>query len=1398
MRNALAVCLCQALLLPLLALTGISPAWAAGEKVTILSTSFVLERKFVLMEQAAEEAGIELAWRQVDLSTAGQIAEALRGTRLVIVDAPRSDDQSAIERNAGDALRQLGVPSLGVHVMSPPVRMRSAAMEEQLAQRLFEYYVGGTSVNHRRMFAYLQQYLNGGDLSQVPPPLELPNGGIYHPEYPELVFADLEHYLDWWQTLRGTTRAGKPVIGLEMSSSYLSDGQNAMLDAAIADIEARDAVPLAFYRSSRVARERSERSGDAASSGRGSSGSGRPAGGRPATTSMPIAEGDIFPGDAVVAGDARPDVEGVMNERDRAILTQNGHVFVDVVMVNTFLGSDPEGRKDWNQALDVPQLNLITYRGGSREAYYADTAGIDSFGIPYNLTIAEYVGLQDPVVIAANEDGELKVMPEQLAMSVGRAINQARLRRMNNADKKIALMFWNHPPGEHNQGASNLNVPRSLEALSSRLALEGYDVTPAAEQEFIDAVALLLSPRYRADGFQRLMATDYWDSLPLSRYEAWLATLPASVRERIEQRWGPAAESPWVFEIEGEPRFVIPRMSLGKMIVMPQPPRGESGVSTEEKDIFHDDKVPVHHAYLATYLWVREQFGANAIVHFGTHGSQEWLPGKERGLWAYDDPNLLVEDVPVIYPYIVDNIGEAIHVKRRGRGVIISHQTPPFTPAGLSDDFVVINNYIREYLALDEGVVKENNRNLIIEQAVAMNIHSDLGWSVAELESGFENFLRDIEDYLEEVGLAMQPLGLHSFGETALPEHRVTTVMQMLGEPLYQSLGIEDVAEVFAQDYTQIQESTPYRFVMDKVFSNTPLESFDDPAERDLIEKGRRFDAMLDARSETEGILRALSSRFVDPSYGGDSIRNPDALQTGRNVYGFDPSRIPTQAAYAAGVDVMQGLILSHEQTHGEFPQKLAFTMWSTETMRHLGMLEAEIMAAMGVKPVWDQSGTVVDVEIIPLAQLGRPRIDPVISLTGLYRDQFPNVMEWFNKAIVLVANLDEPGEDNLIRRNTETVYQELLADGVDAETARDFALTRIYGNESGDYGTGLTDASLASDQWDEGDTQLEELYLSRMSWGYGPDKSRWSSKPSGADGAPISAYAAHLRGTSAAVFSRSSNLKGLLDTDHPFEYLGGISKAVQYLDGEAPQLYISNMRDPARAKLQTAERFMAMELRAVYQHPNWLAEMQQEGYAGTLSLLNTINNFWGWQVMDRNVVRDDQWQEFEQVYVMDRYELGVREWFEENNPEALAQIAERMLEAVRKDYWDASEQTVQELVATYVDIAERYDIVTSNQTFLAYVEELAAGYGLSAPGSEPAAAEANPDSPTESASSETLETVTGQVLTQVLPQEQEPVPVAPWMLVLLALFVIGILRRDYQMRAWDRILKRSPSYDAY
>lgn len=526
--------------------------------------------------------------------------------------------------------------------------------------------------------------------------------------------------------------------------------------------------------------------------------------------------------------------------------------------------------------------------------------------------------------------------------------------------------------------------------------------------------------------------------------------------------------------------------------------------------------------------------------------------------------------------------------------------------------------------------------------------------------------------------------------------------------------------------------------------------------------------------------LTALNGGFIQPSTGGDPIRNEDSLPTGRNLYGFDPSRVPTKAAWESGKQLVQGMIQEYFDKHGKYPDKMAFSLWSIETMRHYGVLESQALYAMGIRPVWKENGRVIGTEIIPYSELKRPRVDVVLSATGLYRDAFPNVMQLMAKGIDKVAQLKE--ENNFVYRHTQRLKEQLLEQGKALEEANYLSTIRIFSGASGSYGTGLNAAVLASDTWQD-DKKLADLYLNKMGYGFGKDSSRWGEKVDGID-----LYAKNLSGTDMALFSRSSNLYGLLTSDDPFQYLGGISLAVRNLDGKDPEMYISNLRNPNQEKIQSVNTFLSQELRSRYFHPRWIKQMKKEGYSGTLSVVDTLNNFWGWQVVDPQNVRADQWQEFFEVYVEDKYQLDLKEWFEKSNPEALAQITERMLEAIRKEYWQADEKTIKKLTETYVEFQQRYDIQTINQAFTEYVKNQAVGYGLDMTSNPLSGVKVIPEKAQESQSKQLMQQVQGQQMEKV---EATPDEDKTTLLQILAVIMLSVVLAGAVWQIWKEEIAR-------
>jgi cobaltochelatase CobN len=1116
----------------------------------------------------------------------------------------------------------------------------------------------------RQLWLY---YVNGGKRNfdgffrfleargPVPPPIVFPRAGIYHPDYDAVVFADAAQYFAW----KGVSvQARPPVVAFALHQHYIASELTHFIDATIRAIEARGAVALAFY--------------------------------------APFEDERAF--EKLLTPDGRPVADALINSQ---------------IMLRA------DQRRAEFERLGIPVIQAMPYRRGDVAEWRQDPAGVHLMDVPFYLAQPEYAGVMDAMSAAASRkrDGQIVAIPGQVEAVVGKALNLVRLQRTPNAEKRVALFYWNYPPGETNLGASFLNVPRSLAGLLTAMQAAGYAVQPRDAEALVPALQRLLRPYYRDGELQALLADGLAAELPVSRYRAWFELLPAEVQERINARWGRPEDSAMVIQAGGEPRFVVPRLALGNLVALPQPPRGERR-DDREKALYHDTAVPVNHFYLAAYLWAREVLGAHALVHFGTHGTQEWMPGKERGLAVTDDALLPIADAPVVYPYIVDDVGEAVQAKRRGRALTLSYQTAPFAPAGLHNALNDLHALVHEWQSLTEGEVREKTAARILEGARKLHFEKDLGVGEAQAKRDFPAFLQKLHDWLHELAHASQPLGMHTLGATQEPRYRLGTVLQMLGAE-FVTLTDAEPDETFVEDYRKLTQSAPFRFLEKHVAHSEPLAAGTDAKLAALTERARAYYAALDAAPEMASVLAALAGRHVVPGYGGDPIRNPDSLPTGRNLYGFDPSRVPTKAAYDAGREALEKLIAAHRERNGAPPTKLAFALWSVETMRHFGVLEAQALYALGVRPRWSEGGQVTGVELIPRAELKRARIDVVLSATGLYRDHFPNVMRHLAEAAALAARADEA--DNAVRANSALLAARLRAAGVEAGKAERAAATRIFSNDTGNYGTGLAEATLASDTWERTD-RMAAMYLARMQHAYGTDMKSWGEKLPG-----VNLYAENLKGVQAAALSRTSNLYGMLTTDDPFQYLGGISLAVRHLTGRSPELYISNLREAGNSRAENAAQFLARELRTRQFHPGWIESLMKEGYSGTTEILDSLNNFWGWQVTAPELVRADQWQEFADVYVRDKLGLGVSDWFERANPAALAQMIERMLEAVRKDYWRADAATVRELARRYRELADAHDVRTDNRKFTEFLQR-AAGYGLAAPAPRrPAAAAAAP-----------------------------------------------------------------------
>ncbi|MGB0935810.1 MAG: cobaltochelatase subunit CobN [Colwellia sp.] len=1165
-------------------------------------------------------------------------------------------------------------------------------------QALGNYYSFAGRNNYRNMMTFIEQrLLKKNKLVLIEAPMEVPDVGLYHPKFSGQVTHKEKEFFQFLSTASKNPSAG--TIAIAIHRSVIDYEQQQIVDALINGIEKKGANAFAYF----------------------------------------------FEGE-----------DTHLNYTD--LLMDKGQTRVDLIINYRSLHYVSKRRKEFEK-LGVPILHALNYTEGTEEDFEADNAGISPSLTPFFLVMPEDTGSSDPTIIAANDNGVKKVIDYQLNALIERSVNHAKLAKTKNAEKKVATFIWNYPPGEKNIGAAFLDVPGSIENISKAMVKKGYNVDLKDSNYLIESAGKLLRPYYRGEDSEGLIAQDLAEYMPLSTYTNWFNNLPSKIKTPIIERWGTPDQSTMLREviIEGEKGkyFVIPRIKMGNMIVLPQGVRGDN--AEEHASLYHSTKTPINHSYLAIYLFARETFSADAFIHLGTHGSQEWLTGKERGLSVFDAPNLAIGNIPVFYPYIIDNVGEAMQAKRRGRATMISHLTPGFAKAGLYAEIAELNDLISNHTMLEQGLTKENSQAQIIASAKELNMLNDLSITEDQLTQDFNTQLTRIVDHLNALAMLSQPLGVHQFGELPKNTHLYSTMLQMLGEDFTKTAGMYEQENGlalpenlhFGENNVKHLNALEGFQLLKAYVENRPLNNLSKELEQKLKQAQVYWDNFQEI-AEIENLLLALDGGYIPVSHGGDPIRNPDAVPTGRNLIGFNPAKVPSKEAYAAGVTLMNQTIEAYVAKHNEFPKKLAFSLWSLETMRHHGALEAQILHALGLKPVWNRQGNIVDTEVIPYSELKRPRIDVVISATGLYRDAFPNVMLWLAKAIDKVAKLKE--ENNFVYRHSNALRTQLLDDGQSEKDADYLSSIRIFSNESGNYGSGLAGSSLASDTW-EADDKLANLYLKRMGFAFGYDESRWSEDVSTlADGG---LYSQVLSGTDGVIFSRSTNLYALMTNDDPFQYFGGIGLAVRHLDGETPEMYVSNLRKKDNVKTQTLDEFINQEMRSRYFHPRWIKSMQDSGYAGATAILDRMNNMWGWEVMTPEAIRDDQWQEFFEVYIDDKYQLDMREFFEQHNAEALAQIIERMLEAVRKGYWQADAKTVKKMVETYTEIATEFDVATNNEKFTEYVDATAQGFGLT-PLSQALANALAKAAPTESSQAQATQQITGQKLEE--QAQSEPV----------------------------------------
>lgn len=1040
-----------------------------------------------------------------------------------------------------------------------------------------------------------------------------------------------------------------------------------------------------------------------------------------------------------------------------------------LVVAQDFVVGGGEGRERALQILeeiDVPVFKAIRLTDRTEAQWRLSEDGLPVDSVQYRVAMPELQGIGQPMVVVAADEPQMdtltglelkrpRPLPEQLEAMSERIAKWLALKDKPNADKRVAVVYYNHPPGRHNVGADNLDVVASLFDILHALQAAGYRTGPLPEsqEELLEKIMAQGINLPEDIGALAEMAQKV-QSVPVDVYRQWFSELPdlvrseisggplgyldASVRSAIASRevalgrrivmrvtgelrhliegaehpkrsralelldqlvsaydsalegrgdldlcdrlrraierigieglrgWGPPPGRVMVY---GK-RLLIPGLRFGNVFIGPQPPRGWE---VDEELLHANTAIPPPHQYVAFYQYLHRVFRADAVIHLGRHSTYEFLPRRAVAMTRDDYPAIMAGSVPGIYPYIVDGVGEGLQAKRRGLAVMIDHLTPPLAATPLYDDLLTLRQLVESFEAAADGSpLKDRAAREIRERIRQLNLESELAASMVDVlkvrglslqQADDELLVHEVGHYLTKLQEKFMPHGLHVFGRTWSDE--ALALMQ-------RSMGVEEPGA---------------------------------PAAVRLAES---------PRLEMQALLRALEGRFVAPGRGNDPLRSPEALPTGRNFYGLDGDLLPSRLAYQVGAELAA-------RSKPDRSGSEMIILWASDTVRDEAVMASFGLALMGIEPIWNSRGILQGLRRVE----GVERRDAVFIASGLFRDLFPNLIRWLHRAglLALAASArsirarhpdlalavdaalrpgpdgiadesavgEEPLERNRLALQWVSRTRALIAAGTPVEEAGRQATLRIFGDAPGAYGAGVNRLTERSGAW-QTRSEIARAYLLRMGHAYGVL----------AHGAAAhAAFSATLREVTHTYHGRASNLYGLLDNNDAFDYLGGLSLAVETLTGRVPVARVLRHADPRRMSIEPLESALLSELRGRFLNPAWIRPLMRHGYAGARTFgAEFVEYLWGWQVTNPEIVRSWVWDEVKRVYVDDSLKLGLDRFLAQgSNVHVKTHLLAVLLVAAYKGFWQADEATLGSLGTEIVQLVARHGLPGSGHT---------------------------------------------------------------------------------------------------
>jgi cobaltochelatase CobN len=945
-------------------------------------------------------------------------------------------------------------------------------------------------------------------------------------------------------------------------------------------------------------------------------------------------------------------------------------------------GDDESWDVERMAALDIPILQGLCLTS-SREEWLASGDGVTPLDSASQIAIPEFDGRIITAPFSFKEidaDGlpRYAADPERCARVAGIAVNHARLRRIPPEERRLALVLSAYPTKHARVGnAVGLDTPVSTIRLLRRLREQGYDLGAPGEipglDDADDTVAgdKLIHALIAAGGQdEEWLTSAQLDSshvrISAADYRRWTADLPTGLMDDVTKTWG---EAPGRLFVNHRQEIVLATIRAGNVVLLIQPPRGfgENPVA-----IYHDpDLAPSHH-YLAAYRWLGSPiesggFGAHAVVHLGKHGSMEWLPGKNAALSAACATDAAIGNLPFIYPFLVNDPGEGAQAKRRAHATIVDHLVPPMARAESYGDIARLEQLLDEYgnIASMDPAKLPAIRGEIWTLMHAAEMHRDLGLEERPDDETFDDFLLHVDGWLCEIKDAQIRDGLHVLGQAPSGEARVNLVLAILraaqvwgGETasvpgLRAALGLKEGAEqTTAVDEIEHQARVLVERMEEVNWSPGAVDGMhDDPDVRRVL----RFAAtqvvprLGRTTDELDAILHALDGGFIPAGPSGSPLRGlVNVLPTGRNFYTVDPRAVPSRLAWQTGQAMADSLVQRYLDETGDYPSSVGLSVWGTSAMRTSGDDVAEVLALLGVRPEWDEaSRRVRELTVVPLAELGRPRVDVTVRISGFFRDAFPHVVAMLDDAVQLVAARDEPDDQNFVRAHARADLEE------HGDERR--ATTRIFGSKPGSYGAGILQV-VESGTWRD-DADLAEVYTAWGGFAYGR----------GLDGAPAADdMRANYRRIKVAAKNVDTREHDIADSDDYFQYHGGMVATVRALTGADPRAYVGDSTSPDAIRTRTLQEETNRVFRARVVNPRWIGAMQRHGYKGAFELAATVDYLFGFDATT-GVVHDWMYDTLAKEYVLDETNQA---FMRQSNPWALRGIVERLHEAADRGLW--------------------------------------------------------------------------------------------------------------------------------